>query len=200
MLAQSATTRIAVALATVDDLPDTARTRPDAERRASRIAARRAIRRLAGDQVTIELRRRAQRPPLARIRDETSDSGLVSLALTHRDGRAAAIAAPAGVRVGIDIERLNAVDTDHERFFLTSRERDIPAGNRGTLLWALKEAVWKALQLDGSVGFHELELDMNDTAELRAVSCRGLRYRAVSAISAPWTGYVMATVVLEQVQ
>jgi hypothetical protein len=41
---------------------------------------------------------------------------------------------------------------------------------------------------------------MSDTAELRAVSCRGERYDAVSAISAPWAGYVMATVVLEPVR
>lgn len=199
MLAQVPTS-VAVALATVGDLPGTARTRADAERRASRVAARRAIRRLAGEQVSIELRRRAQRPPLARIRNGMSPPAPVALALTHRDGRAAAIAAPGGTLVGIDIERLNASDSDHERFFLTSRERRIAAGKPGALLWALKEAVWKALQLDGGVGFHELELDMSDTTELRAVSCRGIHYHAVSAISAPWTGYVMATVVLEQVR
>lgn len=200
MPARPVVPRIAVALATVKDLPANARTRPDADRRVSRIAARRAIHRLAGEQVTIELHRRAHLPPLAQIRREMSEPEVVALALTHRDGHAAAIAGPAGARVGIDIERLTAAPAEHERYFLTDRERECARGNRGALLWALKEAVWKALQLDDCVGFHELELDMNDTAELRAVSCRGLRYQAVSAISTPWTGYVMATVVLEEIQ
>lgn len=199
MLARSLPSQVAVALATIDDLPANSRSRPDAERRVSRIAARRAIRRLAGDDVTIEIRRRSERAPTARVRNAESDVVSVAIALTHRDGRAAAIAAPAGTRIGIDFERLDAVRPEHQRYFLSADERRAALGTHGTTLWALKEAAWKALQLDGSVGFKGLDLAMNSTAELTAVSCDGRRYDAVSAVSVPWAGYVMVAVVLEEV-
>ena len=192
-------TPVAVALATVGELARPLRLRPDAERRASRIAIRRAVRRLAGNRVRVEIRHAPHRPPLARIRSDGSDAPAVPLAvsLTHRDGRTAAIAAPAGAHVGIDIERLGAVAPGHERWFLTSVERE-RAGRCGALLWALKEAAWKALALDGSVAFHELELDLDVDGELRSVSCRGTRWRAAASLAAPWPGYVLATVVLEE--
>src|SRR5438093_209224 len=122
MFNESGSPKIAVGLATVNDLSATARGRADAERRASRIAARRAIRRIAGDDARIEVRRRIARAPIAHIARAhfTAD---VSLSLTHRDGRAAAVAGPAGALVGIDIERLDSIPEAHERFFLTSRER-----------------------------------------------------------------------------
>lgn len=190
-------TPVAVALATLDDLPATARTRQDAERRVSRIAARRAIQRLAGGQVCVEIRRRIERPPVARIRRGPADGLNVALGLTHRDGRAAAIAAPNGCRIGIDIEQTYGSNPTFQRFFLTTNERHRAAERPLGELWALKEAAWKALRLDATVGFHELELEFNDKKEVIAVSCRGLRYRAVSAVSDPWFGYVMAAVVLE---
>ena len=193
-------TPVAVALATLDDLPGTARTRSDAERRVSRIAARRAIQRLTGSPVSVDIRRRVERPPVARIRRGPADGLNVALGLTHRDGRAAAIAAPHGSRIGIDIEQTFGSNPTFQRFFLTTDEQhsgsDRPIGE----LWALKEATWKALHLDGSVGFHELQLEFDDNSQVIAVACRGARYRAVSAVSVPWSGYVMAAVVLEPIQ
>ena len=112
---------IAVALATVEELPAAARARPDAERRASRVAARRAIHSVAGDAVAVELRRRPDRAPLARIRTATREDRPVALSLTHCDGLTAAIAAPAGTRIGIDLERLDAASDANTRFFLTAR-------------------------------------------------------------------------------
>jgi 4'-phosphopantetheinyl transferase EntD len=190
------TTPIAIALATTDDLPCTMRARPDAERRVSRIAARRAIRGLAGDDVTVELRRRLQRPPLARIRRGPADRTPVAIALTHRDGRAAAIAAPQDTLIGIDIERLHAADPAHRRFYLTSNEQKIPTGLPDAFLWALKEAAWKALQLDGTVAFHDLEIEATHNS-ISAVSFRGERYAARGATCTPWPGYVLAAVVLD---
>jgi 4'-phosphopantetheinyl transferase EntD len=187
---------VAVALATVDELIRTVRARPDAERRAARIAARRAIRRLAGERATIEIRHRTGGPPLARVRDAASNALPLALAIAHRDGRTAAIAAPAGTRVGIDVERLGGVAAGHERFFLTPRERE-RVGNDASPLWALKEAAWKALALDDGVGFHELELDFTAGGGVRGVALRGARFGAVAALAAPWPGYVMATIVLE---
>jgi 4'-phosphopantetheinyl transferase EntD len=190
------TTPIAVALATADDLPDTMRARPDTERRVSRIAARRAIRLLAGDDVTIDLRRRLQAPPIARIRRGPADRETVAVGVTHRDGLAAAIAAPNDTLIGIDIERLDAADPTHRRFYLTSNEQKISTGYPDALLWAFKEAAWKALHLDDSVAFHDLELELNNTG-VTSMTFRGTRYRAASAMSTPWAGYVMAALVLE---
>src|SRR5215213_10166987 len=169
-------TPVAIALATLDDLPGTARLRGDAERRVSRIAARRAIERLAGGPVSVDIRRRAQRPPLARIRRGPADGLTVALGLTHRDGRAAAIAAPNGCRIGIDIEQTFGSNPTFEQFFLTTYERHSAHGRPIGELWALKEAAWKALQLDGSVGFHELQLEFDDNREVIAISLRGARY------------------------
>jgi 4'-phosphopantetheinyl transferase EntD len=197
MLAGSIDASIAVALATVDELPAAARALPDAERRAARIAAHRAIRSIAGDRGTIELRRRSNRPPLAWVRNGDTAYRTVALALTHRDGHAAAIAAAAGARVGIDLERIDTIDPARERFFLTARERRAASGVAASVLWTLKEAVWKALELDPRVGFHELELDANDAGDVRGAVCRGVSYRAASTIACPWAGYVMATVRLE---
>ena len=198
MSARPCSTPVAVALATVGELARPLRLRPDAERRASRIALRRAVRRLAGERVRVEIRHAPRRPPLARIRSDDAGAPAISLAvsLTHRDGRTAAIAAPAGAHVGIDIERLGAVAPGHERYFLTSGERE-RAGRCGALLWALKEAAWKALALDGGVAFHELELDVDGGGRLRAVRLRGRATRASGTLSTPWPGYVLATVVLE---
>ena len=195
---------IAVAVATVGELPAGTRARPDAERRASRLAARRAIRRITGEQGmeggTIEIRRRAGRSPSARVRYRYGGENQrsVALALSHRDGRAAAIAGPAGALVGVDIERFDAIDSSHDRLYLTEHERRAAAHTSAVVLWTLKEAAWKALQLDGSVGFHELELHLDDAGEVRGVRCRGQWYSAVAAVVSPWNGYIMAVLHLER--
>ena len=194
MSASPVRSKIAVALATVDELPITTRRRPDAERRASRVAARRAIYTLSGNSVAVELRRRPDRAPLARIRIGTRDNQHVAVSLTHCNGYAAAIAAPAGTRVGIDLERLDAADDSHTHYFLTARERRTTGKLPGALLWILKEAVWKALSLDSSVGFHELEIDVDDTACIHGAELRGTRYPVVASLTSPWPGYVMAAV------
>ena len=62
------------------------------------------------------------------------------------------------------------------------------------LLWILKEAVWKALSLDSSVAFHELEIDVDDTGCMHSTELRGRRYPVVASLSSPWPGYIMAAV------
>lgn len=192
MSAGSVHPKIAVALATVEDLPAPTRRRPDAERRASRIAARRAIRSIVGRDVIVDLRRRVNRPPLARVRDGCSSP--IALSLTHCDGRTAAIAAISGAKVGIDLERLVETPGSHERYFLTDRERRATSSWPAAVLWTLKEAVWKALALDPSVGLQELELDIDDAGTMRGAEVRGVRYHGTASVSSPWPGYVMATV------
>jgi phosphopantetheinyl transferase (holo-ACP synthase) len=88
------------------------------------------------------------------------------------------------------------VDPAHAGYFLTPRER---VGRTLTLaeLWALKEAAWKALALDGAVAFHELELHVDSGGRLCALTLQGRRMAASATLSAPWPGYVLATVVVE---
>jgi 4'-phosphopantetheinyl transferase EntD len=198
MIARSSHSPIAVALATVEDLPAARRSGRNAERWASRIAARRAIRSIVGQHSQVVVRRRDGVPPLVRVRTNDGAQRDVSLSLTHRDGRAAAVAAWVGTHLGIDLERLHGIDPSHERFFLTKRERSAGGGVPSAALWTLKEAAWKALRLDGSVAFHELELDIGDAFEVRGVRCRGKWRRMSATIACPWPGYVMAVVHLER--
>lgn len=183
----------AVAFATVEDLPWDARTRPDAEHAASRIAAHRAIRALVGDRGTIEVRRRIGRAPLAHVIDGSVPRRRVALSLSHRDGRAAAVASVAATgQVGIDLENVETIDPARERFFLTERERESVGSLTAAVLWAMKEAAWKALELDSSVGFHELELEIDANGTVRGVWCCGIRRAAAVSLTSPWPGYVLA--------
>jgi 4'-phosphopantetheinyl transferase EntD len=192
MFASSSHNPVSVALATVAELPKSAQESPDAERVASRIAAGRAIRAIAGYRGRIEIRRRAHQAPVAHVVAGDSSRRHVALSLTHRNGRAAAIAAPAGSLIGIDLEVLEAVDPSRERFFLTDRERRSVGRIAAAILWSIKEAAWKALQLAPGVAFRELELDIDDDA-IRGVQFRGMRWRADVAISTPWPGYLLTT-------
>ena len=104
MFASSSHNPVSVALATVAELPRSAQDSPDAERAASRIAAGRAIRAIAGYRGRIEIRRRAHRAPVAQVVAGDASRRHIALSLTHRNGHAAAIAAPAGSLIGIDLE------------------------------------------------------------------------------------------------
>jgi 4'-phosphopantetheinyl transferase EntD len=180
----------AVALATAAELGVPARSSPDADHRASRLAARRAIRALVGPRASIVIRRRPGRPPLA----EAGGERPVSLSLSHRDGLAVAIAAPADSRVGVDLERLDAVAPEHVRYFLTARERWTAGVLPHAALWALKEAAWKALALGDDVPLAALELGVDRRGAVRGVWLRGKYHPAVALLSAPWPGYVVAIV------
>jgi 4'-phosphopantetheinyl transferase EntD len=182
-------TRVALAVASEPRGRGSARS---AERRASDVAAARALDQLLGGDAHAVVLRRAGRPP--RVRDVGRLAPVLSL--THAGGRAAAIAAPAGARVGIDLEREDAVHPDHARYFLTPRERvarTLPLSS----LWALKEAAWKALALGADVAFQSLELDVSERGTLRAVRFDGRRLRAAATLSSPWPGWVLATVRVE---
>ncbi len=63
-----------------------------------------------------------------------------------------------------------------------------------TVLWTLKEASWKALRLAPTVGFHDLQLDIDDEHELRGVLLRGHRFSASATVASPWARHVLATV------
>lgn len=180
----------AIAAATAAELGVSARSSVDADHRASRLAARRAIRVLVGPHASVVVERRPGRPPLARVGDHQA----VALSLAHRDGLAVAIAARAGCRIGIDLERLDAVAPEYARYFLTARERRASHLLPYTVLWAMKEATWKALALGDDVPFAALELDVDSRGTLRGVRLRGERRPAVATLMSPWPEYVMAAV------
>jgi 4'-phosphopantetheinyl transferase EntD len=179
-----------IAAATAAELGVPARASVDADYRASRLAARRAIRALVGPHASVVVERRPGRPPLARVGDHQA----VALSLAHRDGLAVAIAAHAGCRIGIDLERLDAVAPEHARYFLTTRERRTSHLLPCAVLWVIKEAAWKALALGDDVPLAALELDVDGRGRLRAVWLRGEQRPAGATLTSPWPGYVMAAV------
>jgi 4'-phosphopantetheinyl transferase EntD len=180
----------AIALATADELGGPTRSAVDADHRASRLAARRAIRALVGRRTSVVVERRPGRPPVARLGGRQT----VALSLAHRDGLAVAIAARPGSRVGIDLERLDAVAPEHAHYFLTARERRATRLLPLSLLWVIKEAVWKALTLGDDVPLAALELDMDRRGRLRAIWLRGERRPATATLMSPWPDYLVAAV------
>jgi 4'-phosphopantetheinyl transferase EntD len=185
----------AIALATADELGTPMESAVDADHGASRLAARRAVRALVGPDATVVVVRRPGRPPLACVGEDRP----VALSLAHRDGRGVAIAARETVgrqrcRVGIDLERFDAVASEHERYFLTAREQRAAATLTPTLLWVIKEAVWKALSLGDDVPLTALELDIDPRGALRGIWLRGERRPALATLMTPWPEYLVAAV------
>lgn len=185
-----------IALATVAELETGRPVTDTAEYRASRLAARRAVQAMVPLARRIEIERRQGRAPLV-VASEGPGEQELALSLTHRDGLAAAVVAAAPARIGIDLEREDAISPDHARYFLTTREQDALGSHSLATLWALKEAAWKALSLNDDVAFHGLELHMDSLGELRAVSARGSCVGARATLDTPWPGYVLATVRIE---
>ena len=175
---------------------------PDSRRRsdwrAGRIAAKWAASRLSGTGVPerFELVPVPGRAPLLLVRgdDGVALPASMTVSLAHRDGRAAAVAARPGSRVGVDVERVGAIPVAHERYFLSPAERS-SAGTRGAAeLWALKEAAWKALGCDESMPFSAIQLRFGGGGALRALSFQGVTVEARASVRRPWRGYVVAVV------
>ena len=188
----------AIALATADELGAAVQSAVDADQEASRLAARRAVRALVGPDATVVVVRRPGRPPLACVGEDQP----LALSLAHRDGRAVAIAAreTAGRQrctIGIDLERFDGVAPEHARYFLTPREQRAATTLTPTLLWVIKEAVWKALSLGDDVPLTALELEIDRRGKLRAIRLREERRPAVATLMTPWPGYLLAAVWVE---
>ena len=192
----TARTTHTVALATVAELQTGLSITDTAEYRASRLAARRAVQAMVPLARQVEVERRRGAAPLVSFGRGPGEQEL-SLSLTHRDGLAAAMVAPAPARIGIDLEREHAIAPDHARYFLSPRERNSLGTLSHSTMWALKEAAWKALSLNDDVAFHGLELHIDSLGVLRAVSARGECFAARATLSTPWPGYVLATVRVE---
>ncbi len=177
---------------------------PSADRLAGRRAARRALAALLGVPASgIVLVSRRNAPPTPFVSDGCGGRHrvLAALSLAHRDGRAIASASAPSLRLGADIERVDAVHPGHARYFLSRRERGAHRAHEAPALtehWTLKEAAWKALRCPDDTPFSALELIFDRGATLRAVAVHGDRVRARARVLRPWPGYVAAVVVVRR--
>lgn len=84
--------------------------------------------------------------------------------ISHKGGRAAGLVGPADAGfVGVDIELASASRFPIERRILTPREQERVSGREVTLYFAIKEAVYKAIDpiVRRYVGFTEVELSID---------------------------------------
>jgi phosphopantetheinyl transferase len=149
---------------------------------AARGAAKRAIAEWCGIPLDrIRLDSRAGAAPRCFVLDELDCWSFLplSLSIAHRDGVGIAAVAEHGASVGVDVERGGDIGPAEYRYFLAPGETAVARRLGATLLWVLKEAVWKALGLALSTSFASVTLDF-DTAsdDLRSVSVGGTRMSA----------------------
>ena len=168
-----------------------------ADRRAGEIAARTAVASAAHVEAdSLEIVRRPGRAPgVVRLGPDGRVRVLpVSVSVSHRLGRAVAVAIPGRVRLGIDLEWRGAVPLGLERLYLSASERPLLRRHDATTLWALKEAAWKALELDAAEPFHALQLECDRSGALRALVHGGGETEARAHVWSPWPRFVAALV------
>jgi phosphopantetheinyl transferase (holo-ACP synthase) len=168
-----------------------------ADGRAGNIAARTAAAAAAHvDPDSLEIVRRPRRAPgVVRLGGDGRIRELpISLSMSHRLGRAVAVAIPGRVRLGIDLEWRGAVPLGLERLYLSAAERPLLKRQDATTLWALKEAAWKALELDAAEPFHALQLVCDEAGVLRALRHGGGETEARAHLWSPWPRFVAALV------
>lgn len=172
-----------------------------ADWRASRMAAKSAAAAALGmpeDALEATPPAPGERPRLALVSATGPVPAPLSLSVSHRDGRGAAVADLPGRKVGIDLERADAAADGTERYFLSPAERR-DAGSLGpAALWSLKEAAWKALGCGPSTPFTALRLHFDGDSTLEAVELSGRRMPARAEVSTPWPGYVLSVVWVEE--
>jgi 4'-phosphopantetheinyl transferase EntD len=155
---------------------------------AGRLAATRALTALAGSgQHSIE--RSVDGRPIGLV-----DGRRIELSISHIDGLAASVATSSSCPVGIDLVRANTVRPTELRFFLTERERARTAAYDPTVLWALKEAAWKAVGGSRAMPFKSVELELDAEGRVAGVGYRAGTRAAESLILTPWPGFRAAVV------
>ena len=139
---------------------------------AGRCAAKRAIASRCGTTLAldeIQLKTRAGAAPRCLVRGAHAawTSVPLNISIAHRDGVAIAAAADDATLVGVDIERDDDIARAHYGYFMTPSEGSLLDA---TLVWVLKEAVWKALGLEHDVSFTDVRLDFAPASnELRGI-------------------------------
>ena len=156
-------------------------------RRRDWLAGRRAAKRAIATHCAVPAARvrvvgRTGAPPSAFAREGTSPLPL-SISISHHDGVGLAAVADRPQRIGVDLARLGEIDREHCRYFLTPAELSVVDRVDATVLWALKEAAWKALSLSADRAFASLELVFDDSDEIRGLRLDG---RFIAATARTW--------------
>src|SRR5690349_20706325 len=143
-----------------DRLPHQTRRR---EWLAGRVAAKRAIGGFFGASLPlshVELEPREAAAPRCLVRDGCGRWTLapVVISIAHTEGVAIAVAASPSTRIGVDVDREGDIDADQKRYFLAPSERVYAQRFGATLIWVLKEALWKALGLSQALAFSSVQL------------------------------------------
>lgn len=135
-------------------------------------------------------------PPELRIRDGQGGSRPVGreLSISHRDGRGVAVTAPLGTRIGVDLERAGSVQLSTIHDLLTPFEREIAREVDPTVVWAVKEAAWKAVGLGTSLDFADMELRADRQGRLMGIELLGAFVPMHTRIAEPWPGFIVAKV------
>ena len=126
------------------------------DRIAGRVAAKRALSLLTGVAAhDMRVVSQASGEPLAEVPGHPS----VRVSLSHREGRAVAVAVDAGL-VGIDLERVETRPESFSRTWFDAEERQLTAGDaeRETVAWAVKEAVLKLIGTGMACSPHDIKV------------------------------------------
>ena len=144
----------------------------------------------------------AQRDWVAsRLAEQRATAGLaaacpLSVSLAHSAGHAIAGAVPHPARIGVDLERQGSIDQAHARYFLVPREREQLKRLSVTDLWTVKEAAWKAIGLDDTIPFTDLEILFGGDGAPYAVRFGSMIQPIAAQLREPWPGWVAAVVLL----
>jgi 4'-phosphopantetheinyl transferase EntD len=106
---------------------------------------------------------------LLRNDDDAWSTLPLSISISHHDGRALAAVVDAPARVGVDLALSGEIEREHHQYFLAPSEWSVAERIGATLVWALKEAAWKALSLNGATPFTALRLGIDDKGGLRGL-------------------------------
>ena len=201
-------------VATCDDLPSCALTPreqreydglPHQPRRrdwlAGRSAAKRAIcLRWDVPAARIELVSIPGAAPRAIIRTRTGRWAPLPdrLTITHRDGIGLAAAFPSTAKVGVDLERAAELSPRALRYIASEAERSSLRDIDPTLVWVLKEAAWKALDLQSTAPLSSLQLVFQaGTDALTAVRHEERQFKTRSTVGQLQVGQRLIAAVVE---
>jgi len=145
---------------------------PHDQRRRDWLAGRCAAKRAVAERCRVPIERiqiesREGTSPRCMLLDDVDRWTLapLTISIAHRDGVGIAAVADHDARVGVDVERAGDIAPADHRYFVAPRERAFVARFRATLLWVLKEAVWKALNLTLSTSFASVQLDFDEESD-----------------------------------
>lgn len=171
---------------------------PRSDFRAGRLAAKRAAcgSGTAHPHRRIEIVSPVDGPPRLSVLDRYGRERPLDarVSISHRHGLAVAVVAPAGVRVGVDLERSGSIPLQAIRYFLTSAEQAMATYVDPTVLWSLKEAAWKALGLGRSIPFHAMQLCTDGPGQLLGVTVDDVFVPMHTRMSRPFPGYHAAAI------